>query len=163
MDVDTVQWEPGQDVPKIGPDFRSLESTVRGFKIGHSSTANTTQTQPAVLRQKNENQEQQDADEMTDVPVQTAAAPPSSTVPDSTARNVVGVGSKSSRPWKLAQSGRTSGRVRKPGSKSWDEKVRACCMPHASRKRTGAAGTSWHLFVWPNPHASASTILTQSF
>ena len=143
MDVDTVNWTPGQDIPKIGPDFRSLESTVRGFKVGHSSTANTIKTQPAVLRQKHEVQEEQCGDEMTDVPVQTAAAP-SSDVPDTTGRNVVGVGSKSSRPWKLAQPGRTSCGVRKPGSKSWDEKVRApllVCLLQAFKVLQPSTGT----------------------
>lgn len=135
MDVDTVQWVPGQDVPKIGPDFRSLEVTVRGHKVGPSSTANTIKTQPAVLRQKNENEEQQNASEMMEVPVQTAGSP--SSVPDSAARNVIGVGSKSGRSWKLAQSGRSSRGVRKPVSKSWDDKVRTLSIVCQMQSRNG--------------------------
>lgn len=123
MEIDSFDWVPGQDVPKIGPDFRCLESTVRGYKLGHSSTANTVKTQPAVLRLKNQDLGHHNASEMRDVPVQTAAPP--SSLPDSGARNVIGVGSKSSRPWKLAQPGRSSSGVRNPVSKSWDEKVRS--------------------------------------
>lgn len=118
MEVEGVNWVPGQDVPKIGPDFRSLEATVRGFKVGHSSTANTVKTQPAVLRQNNAMEDQTEDNEMKDVPTQTAAP-----LQDNAARNVVGVGSKSSRPWKVAQPARSSGGVRKPVSKSWETKV----------------------------------------
>eukprot|EP00892_Ulva_mutabilis_P001021 jgi/Ulvmu1/1091/UM106_0007.1 len=120
MSTAEFEWVPAQDITRIGPDFRSLESTVRGFKVGHSSTANTTKTQPAVKAAAEAELREADADEMMDVvphegPI---SAPGASQV-----RDVVGLGSKSSRSWKLASTARTSASVKKSKA-SWDQKMK---------------------------------------
>lgn len=120
MDAVEFEWVPAQDFPKTGPDFRSLESTVRGFKVGHSSTANTSKTQPAVKATAQAELRDTDADEMMDV----SEADGSIAAPgESQARDVVGLGSKSSRSWKLASTARSSATIKKSNA-SWDKKVR---------------------------------------
>jgi hypothetical protein len=119
MSIEAGDWVPGQDVPKQGPDFRFLETSVRGYKIGPSSTANTTKTQPAVRRLVEA--ALKDDEESLDVQMDDEAAP--QVLNDAAARNVVGVGARSCRPWKLAATGRSTSSIRKV-SKSWDQKVR---------------------------------------
>lgn len=122
MEPIEFEWTPAQDIPKTGPDFRCLESSVRGIKIGYSSTANTTKTQPAVKAAANAELRETDADEMMDASdVGGPVAAPGTTQ----ARDVVGVGSKSSRTWKLASTARSSASITKSKS-SWDQKV---CYP----------------------------------
>lgn len=126
MDDVEFEWVPAQDFPKTGPDFRSLESSVRGFKVGHSSTANTSKTQPAVKATAQAELRETDADDMMDVSeIEGRIATPGESQP----RNVVGLGSKSSRSWKLASTARTSATIKK-SNVSWDKKV--CDRVHSS-------------------------------
>lgn len=120
MEPVEFEWVPAQDITKQGPDFRSLETSVRGFKIGHSSTANTTKTQPAVKAIAKAELRQTDADDMMEAcDVEGSIAAPGTVQP----RDVQGIGTKSSRSWKLASTARTSASVKKSKS-SWDQKVR---------------------------------------
>ena len=120
MDSPAFEWVPTQDIPKTGPDFRGLETSVRGFKVGHSSTANTTKTQPVVKAAAEAELRETDGDEMMDTITYegTVDAPGATQV-----RDVVGLGSKSSRSWKLASTSRASGSIKKSKA-SWDQKAR---------------------------------------
>lgn len=143
MEAAAFEWVPAQDIPKTGPDFRSLESSVRGFKVGHSSTANTTKTQPVVKAAAEAELRETDADDMMDLPTYEGdiSAPGASQ-----ARDVVGLGSRSSRAWKLASTARSSASIKKSKA-SWDQKVCTCDLlevsdsPHACR---------WRWQVWPS-------------
>jgi hypothetical protein len=113
---------PAQDLPRSAIDLRKLNAPVpRGVKVGPSSTANTTKTQPAVKRKRRLDDDQEAGDtDMLDVPVfsKRARLDPSSSGP---ARNTVGVTAK--RSWKLPAAQRATASRSGGSKKSWDQKV----------------------------------------
>lgn len=118
---DGVAWIPSQDLPKLSADFRKLEAVKRGVKVGPSSTANTTKTQPAVKRKREELDAHEAEDEkMHEQPHDQPLAKQRKTL----ARNIIGVAG--ARPWKLAPEKRASAGHR--SGKSWEAKARpAAC------------------------------------
>ena len=113
-----LDWTPAQDLPKFSADFREQVASKRGVKVGASSTANTTKTQPAVKRKR---EALDDAEEAADQQMEDASAPqPVRKQRKTVSRNVTGVAS--ARPWKLPAQKRASAGPR--CGKPWE--VKAC-------------------------------------
>jgi hypothetical protein len=113
-------WVPAQDFPKQTIDLRALaERTARGYKVGTSSTANTTKTQPAVKRKRAEAEEAGN-DEM-DATCDVNQVPDLKRMRGTCKRDVVGV--NANRVWKVPVASRSSASHRQ-SVKSWDQKVR---------------------------------------
>lgn len=117
MDSTETEWYPAQDIPKQTVDLRQLSAnTARGFKVGASSTANTTATQPAVKRKRSELAVGKDDSEMqTEV-----VSPDLKKMRQTSTRDVIGV--TSNRSWKVPAGKRHSAQLGKP-KVAWEAKV----------------------------------------
>eukprot|EP01025_Chloroclados_australasicus_P066819 TRINITY_DN9229_c0_g2_i2.p1 TRINITY_DN9229_c0_g2~~TRINITY_DN9229_c0_g2_i2.p1 ORF type:complete len:234 (+),score=32.76 TRINITY_DN9229_c0_g2_i2:35-736(+) len=115
-------WLPAQDLPRQNTDLRELAAFVRGKKIGMSSTANTTTTQPAVKR-KREAIGEEEPD--TQVAAMDEDAAPSG-APDLTrvrGESTHTAAVHASKAWKVAAVTRTSALRHKSASQSWSKKM----------------------------------------
>ena len=123
--LEELEYEPAQDMPRFGTDMRRLAAnTIRGHKVGPSSTANTTKTQPGVKR-KREAAEEDAVAQPVDADMHTEQAEPDKPpelkkMRTTCTRNVTGV--TSSRCWKVP-AGQRSSASQKHSGKSWDLKV----------------------------------------
>ena len=113
-------WEPAQDLPRQSIDLRELPAcTARGYKVGPSSKANTTKTQPAIKRKREELENAQQPEDEMHVDAMSASV---DVQPRKVSkRNVVGV--NNARCWKQPVEKRSSASV-KSASRSWEQKVR---------------------------------------
>jgi hypothetical protein len=122
-------WVPTQDFPKQTIDLRALaERTARGYKVGTSSTANTTKTQPAAKRKRAEAEEAEN--DGMDVAFDVDQLPDLKRMRGTCKRDVVGV--NATRVWKVPVSSRSSASHRQSVT-SWDKKVRKPCSTFCSK------------------------------
>lgn len=132
MEDPTVEWIPAQDHPKTGADMRASAGPVkRGYKVGFSSTANTTKTQPLVkAASKRKRDEPEDGMDVDGVDAD-SYGPPDTKKRNTVSRDISGLASN--RAWKVPAAARHSASKQVGSTKSWDKKVRAhaCSQPFA--------------------------------
>lgn len=141
MEEPTLEYMPAQDIPKTGADMRASAGPIkRGYKVGYSSTANTTKTQPLVKASKRKREEADTVDGMDiDGAADVDFGPPDTKKRNVVSRDVSGVASTKS--WKTPVKARHSASKSIASAKTWDKKVRACAperRANTKRRRRAA-------------------------